>query len=162
MDTAGIETFIARFEERLAPVEKALGEAWWDLSTTGTEEAQKELVYAGTEYNRLFADRDEHALVRGWYEGRGSLESEKYRNALVPEMQKAGITTHARIAAFLANVVQETDRLQTPEKDEERERRSKREVEEDRKRREVQPQTKCWEGSGRRRVDHQCPPRRPG
>jgi putative chitinase len=40
---------------------------------------------------------------------------ERYRNALVPEMQKAGITTHARIAAFLANVVQETDRLQTLE-----------------------------------------------
>jgi peptidyl-dipeptidase A len=74
MDTAVIETFIARFEERVAPVEKALGEAWWDLSTTGTEEAQRELVHAGTEYNRLFADRDEYASVRGWYEGRGSLE----------------------------------------------------------------------------------------
>jgi len=74
MDTAVIETFIARFEERVAPVEKALGEAWWDLSTTGTEEAQRELVHAGTEYNRLFADRDEYASVRGWYEGRGSLK----------------------------------------------------------------------------------------
>ena len=79
MDTAGIEHFIARFEERLAPLEKALGEAWWDLSTTGTEEAQSELVSAGTEYNRLFADRDEYALVRGWYEGRGSLEGSLLR-----------------------------------------------------------------------------------
>jgi predicted chitinase len=40
---------------------------------------------------------------------------ERYRNALVPEMQRAGITTHARVAAFLANVVQETDRLKTLE-----------------------------------------------
>ena len=79
MDTAGIENFIARFEERVAPVEKALGEAWWDLSTTGTEEAQRGLVSAGTEYNRLFADRDEYALVKGWYEGRGSLESSLLR-----------------------------------------------------------------------------------
>jgi len=40
---------------------------------------------------------------------------ERYRNALIPEMQRAGITTHARVAAFLGNVVQETDRLQTLE-----------------------------------------------
>jgi len=79
MDTAGIENFIARFEERAAPVEEALGEVWWDLSTTGTEEAQRGLVSAGTGYNRLFADRDEYALVRGWYEGRGSLESSLLR-----------------------------------------------------------------------------------
>ncbi len=79
MDTAGIENFIARFEERVAPIEKTLGEAWWDLSTTGTEEAQRGLVSAGTEYNRLFADRDEYALVKGWYEGRGSLESSLLR-----------------------------------------------------------------------------------
>jgi putative chitinase len=40
---------------------------------------------------------------------------ERYRAALVPEMQKAGITTHARVTAFLGNVMQETDRLQTLE-----------------------------------------------
>jgi putative chitinase len=40
---------------------------------------------------------------------------ERYRNALVPEMQKAGITTHARVSAFLGNVVQETDHLRTLE-----------------------------------------------
>ena len=37
------------------------------------------------------------------------------RAALVPEMRKAGITTRPRIAAFLANVAQETDRLKTLE-----------------------------------------------
>ena len=70
-----IERFITSFEERLAPVEKASSEAWWALATTGTEEAQKELVRTGMAYNALFADRGEYEMVRGWYEGRGSLES---------------------------------------------------------------------------------------
>jgi peptidyl-dipeptidase A len=70
-----IESFITSFEERLAPVEKASSEAWWNLATTGTEEAQKELVRAGMAYNELFADRGEYEMVRGWYEGRESLES---------------------------------------------------------------------------------------
>jgi peptidyl-dipeptidase A len=70
-----IQDFITAFEERLAPVEKASSEAWWNLATTGTEEAQKELVHAGMAYNELFADRGEYEMVRGWYEGRESLES---------------------------------------------------------------------------------------
>ncbi|MDP8972292.1 MAG: M2 family metallopeptidase [Actinomycetota bacterium] len=70
-----IESFITSFEERLAPVEKASSEAWWNLATSGTEEAQKELVRAGMAYNELFADRGEYEMVRGWYEDRGSLES---------------------------------------------------------------------------------------
>ena len=55
--SADIEAFISRFEARVAPAEKAAKEAWWNLATTGTEEAQKELVRAGMEYNRLFADQ---------------------------------------------------------------------------------------------------------
>ncbi len=70
-----IESFITSFEERLAPVEKASSEAWWNLATTGTEEAQKELVRKGMAYNELYAVRGEYELVKGWYEGRGSLES---------------------------------------------------------------------------------------
>ncbi|CAN5210985.1 hypothetical protein BH24ACT19_BH24ACT19_01960 [soil metagenome] len=70
-----IQSFITSFEERLAPAEKASSEAWWTLATTGTEEAQRELVRTGMEYNRLFADRDEYELVKGWYEERESLES---------------------------------------------------------------------------------------
>jgi peptidyl-dipeptidase A len=72
---AEIEAFILRFEERVAPTEKSLKAAWWDLATTGTEEAQTELVRTGMEYNRLFADKDEYEKVRGWYEGRDDLES---------------------------------------------------------------------------------------
>ena len=70
-----IESFITSFEQRLAPVEKASSEAWWKLATTGTEEAQEELVRAGMEYNRLFADKGEYELVKSWYEGRHSLDS---------------------------------------------------------------------------------------
>jgi peptidyl-dipeptidase A len=70
-----IQAFISSFEERLPPVEKASSEAWWNLATTGTEEAQKELVRTGMAYNELFADRGEYEMMRGWYEGRESLES---------------------------------------------------------------------------------------
>ena len=70
-----VESFITSFEQRLAPVEKASSEAWWKLATTGTEEAQEELVRAGMEYNRLFADKGEYELVKSWYEGRHSLDS---------------------------------------------------------------------------------------
>jgi peptidyl-dipeptidase A len=70
-----IESFITPFEERMGAVEKASTEAWWNLATTGTEEAQKELIRTGMAYNELFADRGEYELVKGWYEGRGSLES---------------------------------------------------------------------------------------
>jgi peptidyl-dipeptidase A len=70
---AEIEAFVLRFEERVAPVEKAVKEAWWNLATTGTEEAQAELVRAGMEYNRLF--RHGYEKVRSWYEERDALES---------------------------------------------------------------------------------------
>ncbi len=72
---AEIESFITSFEERLTPVEKASSEAWWNLATTGTEEAQRELVRTGMAYNELFADRSVFELVKGWYEERRSLES---------------------------------------------------------------------------------------
>ena len=69
-----IKDFISRFEERVAPVEKAVSEAWWNLATTGTEEARERLVKTGTKYNKLFADREEYALVEGWYRDRSSIE----------------------------------------------------------------------------------------
>lgn len=72
---AETERFVSDFEGRVAPVEKAVGEAWWNLSTTGTEEAQGELVRAGNAYDALFADGEEFAKVRGWYEDRGSIEN---------------------------------------------------------------------------------------
>ncbi|MGB3683650.1 MAG: M2 family metallopeptidase [Rubrobacteraceae bacterium] len=68
-----IKSFISRFEERVAPVEKQVSEAWWNLATSGAEEAQRELVRAGTEYNELFADREEYSLVESWYMDRASI-----------------------------------------------------------------------------------------
>jgi peptidyl-dipeptidase A len=69
-----IEAFITRLEGRIEPVEKAAREAWWRLATTGTQEAQDELVGAGKEYNALFADADEYAKILGWYEERAAIE----------------------------------------------------------------------------------------
>jgi peptidyl-dipeptidase A len=70
-----VETFISGFEKRVAPFEKAVGEAWWNLSTTGTREAQEELVRAGNAYDALFADGAHYAMVRAWYEDRDSIEN---------------------------------------------------------------------------------------
>jgi peptidyl-dipeptidase A len=71
---AEIERFISRLEECVAPAERAVKEAWWRLATAGTGEAQEELVRAGIEYTRLFADRDEFEKVECWYEQRDALE----------------------------------------------------------------------------------------
>jgi len=36
--TSDLGCFISDFEERLAPVERAADEAWWNLATSGTDE----------------------------------------------------------------------------------------------------------------------------
>lgn len=63
----------------MAPAEKAFAEAWWNLAITGSEEAQGDLVRAGQEYNKLFSDPEEHALVAGWFEGRTAIDDELLR-----------------------------------------------------------------------------------
>ena len=75
ISTKEIQNFLSSFEERVAPVEKAFGEAWWNLATTGTVEAQEEMVRAGNAYDALFADAAEFTKVKGWYGERESLES---------------------------------------------------------------------------------------
>src|SRR5215210_2299631 len=75
ISTSELERFISDFEERMAPVERAADEAWWNLATKGTDEARKEFVRAGKGYNRLFSDRDEYMDLRSWYEDRNTLES---------------------------------------------------------------------------------------
>jgi peptidyl-dipeptidase A len=77
-----VERFISRLEGRVASVEKTVREAWWRLATTGTQEAQEELVRAGKEYNRLFADGDEYKKIRGWYEERDSLDDPLLRRQI--------------------------------------------------------------------------------
>ena len=56
-----------------------MAEAWWNLAVTGSEEAQQELVRAGTEYNRLFADEGEQEKVAAWFEDRDSLDDDLLR-----------------------------------------------------------------------------------
>jgi peptidyl-dipeptidase A len=73
-DTSEIRDFISRFEARAAPLERAVAEAWWRLSTEGSEEAQEELVRAGVEYNRLFADPEEFEKVAAWHADREALD----------------------------------------------------------------------------------------
>ena len=70
-----LERFISDFEGRLAPVEKAADEAWWNLATSGTEEAQEEFVGAGREYTKLFSDPGEYEKLRSLYEDPDAAES---------------------------------------------------------------------------------------
>ena len=60
-----LERFISDFEDRLAPVERAADEAWWNLATSGTDMAREEFVAAGKAYNDLFSDTDEYGRLRG-------------------------------------------------------------------------------------------------
>jgi peptidyl-dipeptidase A len=71
--TAEVRAFVDSLEERLAPLERRIEEAWWALATTGTDEAQRELVSARNEYNRLFSDETERRRVAEWYEVRAGL-----------------------------------------------------------------------------------------
>jgi hypothetical protein len=73
--TPELERFISDFEGRMAPLERAVDEAWWNLATSGTDGAQKEFARAGKEYNRLFSDQSEYLTLRTWYENREGLES---------------------------------------------------------------------------------------
>jgi peptidyl-dipeptidase A len=72
--TSDLERFISDFEERLAPVERAADEAWWNLATSGTDEAQQEFAAAGKAYSGLFSDPDEYRKLRGFFENLDSVE----------------------------------------------------------------------------------------
>jgi peptidyl-dipeptidase A len=75
ISTSELERFISEFEKRVAPLEKAADEAWWNLATTGTDRAREEFVRAGKEYNALFSDRDAYGELRSHYENLDALES---------------------------------------------------------------------------------------
>jgi peptidyl-dipeptidase A len=72
--TSELERFISDFEERLAPVERAADEAWWNLATSGTEDAQREFVAANKAYSSLFSDHDEYGRLRDLFEDLDSME----------------------------------------------------------------------------------------
>ena len=64
---------MARYGERAAPAERAVSEAWWNLATTGSEEARRELVRAGMAYNEVFSDPEAFRKVHGWYAERSRI-----------------------------------------------------------------------------------------
>ncbi|CAN5437812.1 hypothetical protein BH20ACT10_BH20ACT10_19270 [soil metagenome] len=68
------QSFVSKYESLVAPKEKAVGEAWWKLATTGSEEAQKNMVEAGKAYNETFSDEADFAEISRFHEGRASLE----------------------------------------------------------------------------------------
>ena len=59
----------------MAPLERAADEAWWNLATSGTDQAREEFVRAGKEYNGLFSDQNEYRDLRNLYENLDTLES---------------------------------------------------------------------------------------
>src|SRR5215216_2007141 len=59
----------------MAPLERAVDEAWWNLATSGTDEAREEFVRAGKEYTGLFSDQNEYLTLRSWYENLEVLEN---------------------------------------------------------------------------------------
>ena len=73
--TSELERFISDFERRMAPLERAVDEAWWNLATSGTDEAREEFVRAGKEYNGLFSDQNDYRTLRSWSENLEVLES---------------------------------------------------------------------------------------
>jgi peptidyl-dipeptidase A len=80
--TSDLERFISDFEERLAPVEKAADEAWWNLATSGTDETREEFVAAGKANSDLFSDGDEYRKLRDLFENLQSVESSLLRRRI--------------------------------------------------------------------------------
>ena len=77
-----LERFVSDFEDRLAPVERAVDEAWWNLATSGTDVAREEFVAAGKAYSGLFSDPDEYGRLRGLYGDLKSVESPLLRRRI--------------------------------------------------------------------------------
>ncbi|MGH3086032.1 MAG: M2 family metallopeptidase, partial [Rubrobacteraceae bacterium] len=72
--TAEARAFLSKYEDLVSPKEKSLAEAWWRLATTGSEEAQREMVEAGKAYNEVFSDRADFEKIRDWHERRDEFE----------------------------------------------------------------------------------------
>jgi peptidyl-dipeptidase A len=80
--TSDPERFILDFEERLAPVERAADEAWWNLATSGTEGAQEGFVAANKAYTGLFSDAEEYGKLRDLFDDLDALESPLLRRRI--------------------------------------------------------------------------------
>jgi peptidyl-dipeptidase A len=88
--TSDLERYISDFEERLAPVERAADEAWWNLATSGTDESREEFVAAGKAYSDLFSDTDEYGKLLNLFEDLESVESPLLRRRIEVLLRQAG------------------------------------------------------------------------
>jgi peptidyl-dipeptidase A len=68
------QSFVSKYEKLVAPKEKAVGEAWWNLATTGSDDARKNMVEAGKAYNEVFSDTPDFEEISRFHEGRDSLD----------------------------------------------------------------------------------------
>ncbi|MBA2691277.1 MAG: M2 family metallopeptidase [Rubrobacter sp.] len=68
------QSFVSKYEGLVAPKEKAVGEAWWRLATTGSDDARKNMVEAGKAYNEVFSDASDFAEISRFHEERDALE----------------------------------------------------------------------------------------
>jgi peptidyl-dipeptidase A len=61
---------VASLTDRIAPLERALGEAWWEASTRASPEADARRAEADLAHRAVLADGDAFAEVRGAYAAR--------------------------------------------------------------------------------------------
>lgn len=73
ISAAGAESFVSKYEGLVAPREKASGEAWWTLATTGTDEAREAMVEAGKAYNEVFSNKEDFEEIKRLHEERRAL-----------------------------------------------------------------------------------------
>ena len=98
--TSELERFIFDFEERLAPVERAADEAWWNLATSGTEGAQEGFVAANKAYTGLFSDAEEYGKLRDLFHDLDSVESPLLRRRIEARLQLAAIVVFAELGWY--------------------------------------------------------------
>lgn len=71
--------FIEAFAGRLARVERALNEAWWEASTASSPEASAKVQQLIAERMTLFTSPQEWQQVQRWYDARAAVEDDLLR-----------------------------------------------------------------------------------
>ena len=64
--TSDIASYIQHHEATIAPLYKDYGRTFWDLSLSGNEEREKELVAAKERYLKIYNNREEFQQLRHW------------------------------------------------------------------------------------------------
>ena len=56
--------FIAKYEMNIKPLDTALGKAWWNANTTGSDEAFAEKEALENRYNELLSNAEDFAMLK--------------------------------------------------------------------------------------------------